>query len=145
MLLMVFSIQSLIAQEQETFYFSKTVEGSYEEITQKTKTVLKEQGFGVITEIDMDVKLKEKLPNIEMKPYMILGVCNPSFAYKTLRVEENIGVFLPCKDVIKDIGNGKIEVVIVNPTALMGMLNKPELATIANEVSEKFQNALRNL
>jgi len=106
---------------------------------------LKEQGFGVITEIDMDVKLKEKLPNIEMKPYMILGVCNPSFAYKTLQVKENIGVFLPCKAVIKDIENGKIEVVIVNPTALMGMLNKPELATIANEVSEKFQNALRNL
>ena len=56
---MVFTIQSLIAQEQETFYFSKTAKGSFEEITQKTKTVLKEQGFGVITEIDMDAKLKE--------------------------------------------------------------------------------------
>jgi uncharacterized protein (DUF302 family) len=80
-----------------------------------------------------------------MKPYKILGVCNPSFAYKTLQIEENIGIFLPCKAVVKDIGNGKIEVVIVNPAALMGMLNKPELVSIAGEVSQKFQAALNNL
>lgn len=145
LLLMVFTIQSLIAQEQETFYFSKTIDGSFEEITQKTKTVLKEQGFGVITEIDMDAKLQEKLPEVDMRPYKILGVCNPSFAYKTLQIEENIGVFLPCKAIVKDLGNGKVEVVIVNPSALMGMLNKPELVSIANEVSEKFQNALKKL
>lgn len=145
LLLMVFTIQSLIAQEQESIYFSKTVDGTFEEVTNKTKALLKEQGFGVITEIDMDEKLKEKLTDIDMKPYKILGVCNPSFAHKTLQIEENIGVFLPCKAIVKDIGNGKIEVVIVNPAALMGMLNKPELVTIANEVSEKFQNALKKL
>ncbi|MCU4158190.1 DUF302 domain-containing protein [Carboxylicivirga sp. A043] len=142
---MAFTVQSLIAQEQESFYFSKTVDGTFEEVTNKTKALLKEQGFGVITEIDMDAKLKEKLPDIDMKPYKILGVCNPSFAHKTLQIEENIGIFLPCKAIVKDIGNGKIEVVIVNPAALMGMLNKPELVTIANEVSEKFQNALKKL
>ncbi|WP_262328424.1 DUF302 domain-containing protein [Carboxylicivirga litoralis] len=145
LLLMAFTVQSLIAQEQESFYFSKTVDGTFEEVTNKTKALLKEQGFGVITEIDMDAKLKEKLPDIDMKPYKILGVCNPSFAHKTLQIEENIGIFLPCKAIVKDIGNGKIEVVIVNPAALMGMLNKPELVTIANEVSEKFQNALKKL
>jgi len=116
-----------------------------EEVTNKTKALLKEQGFGVITEIDLDVKLKEKLKDIEMKPYKILGVCNPFTAYKTLQIEENIGVFLPCKAIIKDIGDGKIEVVIVNPAALMGMLNKAELVIIANEVSEKFQKALSGL
>ena len=145
LLLMAFTIQSLIAQEQESFYFSKTIDGTFEEVTNKTKALLKEQDFGVITEIDMDVTLKEKLTDIDMKPYKILGVCNPSFAHKTLQIEENIGVFLPCKAIVKDIGNGKIEVVIVNPAALMGMLNKPELVTIANEVSEKFQNALKKL
>lgn len=142
---MILTIQSLSAQENKNFYFSKTVDGSFEEVTNKTKALLKEQGFGVITEIDMDDKLKEKLKDIEMKPYKILGVCNPSFAYKTLQIEENIGVFLPCKAIIKDIGDGKIEVVIVNPAALMGMLNKPELVSIANEVSKRFQNALNNL
>jgi uncharacterized protein (DUF302 family) len=74
-----------------------------------------------------------------------LGVCNPFFAYKTLQIEENIGVFLPCKAIVKDIGNGTIEVVIVNPAALMGMLNKPELTVIAEEVSQKFQDALKNM
>ena len=142
---MILTIQSLSAQENENFYFSKTVNGTFEDVTNKTKALLKEQGFGVITEIDMDVKLKEKLTDIEMKPYKILGICNPSFAYKTLQIEENIGVFLPCKAIVKDLGNGKIEVVIVNPAALMGMLNKPKLVAIANEVSEKFQNALKKL
>lgn len=145
LVIMLVSIHSLSAQGQENFYFSKTVEGSFKEVTTKTKAVLKEQGFGVITEIDMDVKLKEKLTDIEMKPYKILGVCNPSFAYKTMQIEENIGVFLPCKAIVKDMGDGKVEVVIVNPAALMGMLNKPELVIIANEVSEKFQAALEKL
>ena len=145
MLIMVMSIQTLSAQKQEPYYFSKTVKGTFEDVTNKTKAVLKEQGFGLITEIDMDVKLKEKLPDVDMKPYKILGVCNPAFALKTLEIEENIGVFLPCKAIVKDIGNGEIEVVIVDPAALMGMLNNPELNTIANEVSEKFQLALGNL
>jgi len=145
LVIILVSIYSLSAQGQESFYFSKIVEGSFEEISTKTKAVLKEQGFGVITEIDMDVKLKEKLTDIEMKPYKIIGVCSPSFAYKTLQIEENIGVFLPCKAIVKDIGEGKIEVVVVNPAALMGMLNKPELVTIAKEVSEKFQAALEKL
>ncbi|GAO27674.1 hypothetical protein JCM15548_14516 [Geofilum rubicundum JCM 15548] len=93
----------------------------------------------------MDVKLKEKLDNVDIKPYKILGICNPGFAYKTLQIEENIGVFLPCKAIVKDIGEGKIEVVVVDPAALMGMLNKPELVSIANEVSDKFQKALEKL
>lgn len=144
-LIMMLSIQTLSAQEANNFYFSKIVDGTFEEVTNKVKTVLKEQGFGVITEIDMDVKLKEKLKDIEMKPYKILGVCNPSIAYQTLQIEENIGVFLPCKAVIKDLGDEKIEVVFVNPSALMGMLNKVELVSIADGVSEKFQQALKNL
>ncbi|MCU4173986.1 DUF302 domain-containing protein [Marinilabiliaceae bacterium N1Y90] len=142
---MVISIQSLVAQENETFYFTKTIEGTFEDVVDKTKLVFKEQGFGVITEVDMDVKLKEKLDNVDIKPYKILGICNPGFAYKTLQIEENIGVFLPCKAIVKDIGEGKIEVVVVNPAALMGMLNKPELVSIANEVSDKFQKALEKL
>lgn len=145
MLLIAMSIQTLVAQENETFYFSKTIEGTFEDVVDKTKLVFKEQGFGVITEVDMDVKLKEKLDNVDIMPYKIIGICNPGFAYKTLKIEENIGVFLPCKVIVKDIGEGKIEIVVVNPAALMGMLNKPELVSIANEVSDKFQKALDKL
>jgi uncharacterized protein (DUF302 family) len=144
-ILVLCGIAPIQAQENESFYFLKTVEGSFEDVTQKVKSALKDQGFGVVTEIDMEVKINEKLPDANMKPYKILGVCNPFFAYKTLQIEENIGVFLPCKAIVKDIGNGTIEVVIVNPAALMGMLNKPELTSIAEEVSQKFQDALKNM
>ncbi|MBU2554825.1 MAG: DUF302 domain-containing protein [Bacteroidales bacterium] len=143
--IMLFIANTLSAQQNGNFYFSKTVEGSFEEVTAKTKAEFKNQGFGVITEIDMDVTLKEKLDNVDMLPYKILGVCNPTFAYQTLQIEENIGIFLPCKAVIKDLGNGKVEVVIVDPSALMGMLNKDELVNIADKVSERFQAVLDNL
>ena len=106
---------------------------------------MKKQDFGVITEIDMDKKLQEKLDNVDIKPYKILGVCNPSFAYKTLQVEENIGLFLPCKAVIKELDNGMVEVVIVSPTILMKMLGKKELVEIAKKVTEKFQLVLDNI
>jgi uncharacterized protein (DUF302 family) len=145
LLLMILFVQSLLAQEQEAFYFSKTVEGKFEEVVDKTKSSFKKQGFGVITEIDMDETLKEKLEDVDMKPYKILGICNPSFAYTTLQIEENIGIFLPCKAIVKDVGDGKVEVVVVNPSALMGMPNNPEFFSIAKEVSDKFKQALENL
>ena len=144
-LALVFALQSLSAQEQQKFYFNKTVIGSFDEVTNKVKSLLKEQGFGVITEIDMDVTLMEKLPNVSLKPYKILGVCNPSFAHQSLQIEENIGIFLPRKTLIKDLGDGQIEVVIVDPAALMGMLKNEELLNIANEVSIKFQLVLDSL
>ena len=144
-LIMMLSTQALSAQESEKFYYSKTLESTFDEVTDNIQSLLKEQGFSVITEIDMDVKLKEKMKDIEMKPYKILGVCNPSFAYETLQIEENIGVFLPCKAIIKDLGEGKVEVVLVNPSALMGMLDKEELVNIADEVTEKFKVVLEKL
>ena len=144
-LIMMLSTQALSAQESEKFYYSKTLESTFDEVTDNIQSLLKEQGFSVITEIDMDVKLKEKLKDIEMKPYKILGVCNPSFAYETLQIEENIGVFLPCKAIIKELGGGEVEVVLVNPSALMGMLDKEELVNIADEVAEKFKVVLEKL
>jgi uncharacterized protein (DUF302 family) len=141
----IFAIHSLSAQENEKYYFSKTIKGTFEETVKKVKEEMKKQGFGVITEIDMDKKLHEKLDNVDIKPYKILGVCNPSFAYKTLQIEENIGLFLPCKAVIKELDNGMVEVVIVSPTILMKMLGKKELVEIAKKVTEKFQLVLDNI
>ena len=142
-LAIILSFQELAAQD--SYYFSKTLKGTFEEITNELKTELKEQGFGVITEINMDTKIQEKLPDVDLNPYKILGICNPSFAYETLQIEENIGIFLPCKAVIKDNKDGTVEVVIVDPSALMGMLNNPDLTSIANKVSIKFKTALDNL
>ncbi len=140
-----FALQTVSAQQQKSYYFSKTVKGSFEEVTQRTKEELKKQGFGVITEIDMDVKLKEKLTDVDLKPYKILGACNPGFAYETLKVDENIGLFLPCKILIKELGNNKVEVVMVDPSVLMGMLGNKELEKIAQQVTDKFKAALKKI
>jgi uncharacterized protein (DUF302 family) len=93
----------------------------------------------------MDQKLEEKLEGVDLNPYKILGVCNPAYAYQTIQEEENIGLFLPCKVLIKDIGEGEIEVVMVNPEAIMGFLGNESLDKVAAEVSTKFQIALKNI
>ena len=133
------------AQEKDAFYFSKTLTLSMEETYLKVVEVLKAEQFGVVTDIPMDEKIKEKLPDAELKPYRILGVCNPGFAYETLKVEENIGLFLPCKLVLKSIDANTTEVVMINPSAMMQMLGNKELMPIADEVTMRFKQALENL
>jgi len=125
-------------------YFKKTLTGDFTEIVEKVRKSLKEEGFGVITEINMDKKLNEKL-NTEVKPYKILGACNPGFAYKTLQIDDNIGVFLPCKVVIKQLDNNKVEVVSVNPVEMMRMMNNEELTRVAEEVSIKLKTVVEGL
>ncbi len=138
-------VSSLQAQSSGAYYFSKVMSGSMDEVTSKVKSVLKDQGFGIITEIDMHEKLEEKLGKVDVQPYKILGACNPAFALKTLKVEENIGLFLPCKVLVKQIEPGKMEVVMVNPSALMRMLGNDQLVPVADEVTEKFKVALQKL
>lgn len=140
--LFVTLVSSLTAQESTEYYFSKEVNGEFDEIIKKTKASLKDQGFGIITEIEMDKTLKEKLDNVDIQRYTILGACNPKFAYETLQVEENIGLFLPCKVLVKEIDNDKSEVVMVNPSELMKMLGNDELTGIADEVTKRFKLAL---
>lgn len=143
-LILIF-FSGLSAQENADYYFSKKVKGSFEEVITKTKASLKEQGFGVITEIEMDKTLKEKLDNVEMQRYTILGACNPKFAYETLQAEENIGLFLPCKVLVKEISKNKSEVVMVNPSELMKMLGNDKLTGVADEVTKRFKNALEDI
>lgn len=146
--LMAIASISVSAQEEvktEKFYFSKAVEGNVEEVTPKVKSVLKEQGFSVVTEIEMAKTLREKIDGVDMKPYRILGACNAKYAYETIQKEENIGVFLPCKVILKEQDNNMTEVVAVNPSKLMQMLGNEELNAIANDVSTKFKVALENL
>lgn len=130
------------AQETPEYYFSKTIKASFEETTQKVKEALKAQQFGVITEIAMDKKLAEKLPDVHIEPYLLLGACNPKFAYETMQKEENIGLFLPCKVLIKYKDKNTTEVVMVNPSVLMQMLGNKELNGIADEVTQRFKKAL---
>ena len=136
---------NLLSQNNTSYYFSKVVNLSYENAIEKTKAALKKQEFGVITEIDMHEKLAEKIDNVDIKPYKILGACNPVFAYETLKVEENIGLFLPCKVLVKKIDEKSTEIVMVNPSALMKMLGNEKLIPVAEEVTIRFRKALEDI
>jgi len=143
--LITFSANAIdLNNSAEGLYFKKTLTGNFTEIVDQVKASLKEQGFGVITEIDMDEKLNEKL-NTEVKPYKILGACNPGYAYKTLQIDDNIGVFLPCKVVVKQLDGNKVEVVSVNPSEMMRMMNNEELTKVAEEVSIKLKAVVEGL
>ena len=145
LILMVFWSAALMGQTQPEYYFSTTVEMSFDDAMESTKAALKENGFGIITEVHMDQTLMEKLDGVEMKRYTMLGACNPKYAYETLQVEENIGLFLPCKVLIKEISERETEVVMINPTELMKMLGNEKLDEVAKIVTEKFQSALREI
>lgn len=91
------------------YYFDKTVDLSFEDAIARVTEELKKEGFGILTEIDVQATLKKKL-EVDFRPYRILGACNPPFAYKALSAESHIGVYLPCNVIVQDAGNGKTEV-----------------------------------
>jgi len=125
-------------------YFKKMLKGSFSEVIEKTISGFQEIGFGLITEIDMDKKLYEKL-DVKVKPYKILGICNPGFAYKALQLEPDVGVFLPCKVIVKEINESESEVVAMDPSVVMNMLNNKELSLLADEVTNKIKSVVDNL
>jgi uncharacterized protein (DUF302 family) len=144
-LTLFFSIQMLSAQKSEDYYFTKTVKGSFEGITEKVIDELTEQGFGIITEVDLENRIKNKLGDVDIKPYKILGPCNAEFAYEAYKLDNNIGLFLPCKVLIKDVGDNKIEVVMINPVRLLNIVDSKELEKIAIQVKAKYLAVLKNL
>lgn len=126
------------------YYFSKTINSSFDEALNQVTEALKAEGFGIISEIRMHEKLKEKL-NVDFKKYTILGACNPAFAYKALQTEDKIGTMLPCNVLVIEQGNGKIEIAAVNPIASMTAIANPKLNDVAQQVSQKLISAVENL
>ena len=126
------------------YYFSKTLNTSFNEATKLITEALKSEGFGVITEINMHVKLKEKL-NVDFKRYTILGACNPPFAFKALQAEDKIGTMLPCNVLVIEQSQDKIEIAAVNPIASMQAITNPTLGEIAQQVTAKLKNVIDTL
>jgi uncharacterized protein (DUF302 family) len=126
------------------YYFSKTLGVTFEEAVQVATEALKVEGFGVISEINMHEKLKEKL-GVDFKRYKILGACNPPLAYKALQAEEKIGTMLPCNVLIIEQGQNKIEIAAVNPVASMQAITNPALGDVALEVTNKLRKVISNL
>ena len=126
------------------YYFTTLVNGKFDAIEAKILTLLKDEGFGLITQIDMQQTLKNKL-DVDFKKYKILGACNPMFAYKALQVENKIGTMLPCNLIIQEISPDTIEVSAINPMVSMQAVKNDELKSIAGSVSEKLENILNNI
>lgn len=123
------------------YNLTKHVAYSFQEALEKTKAALSEEGFGVISEIDLKEKFKEKL-NVDFREYKILGACNPKLAYQAIEQEDKIGVLLPCNLLVQEHTNGQVEVTAVNPMETMSAVNNPELESIASEVSEKLRKII---
>jgi len=126
------------------YYFSKTLNVTFDEAVKVTTEALKSEGFGVISEINMHEKLKEKL-GVDFKRYKILGACNPPLAYKALQAEEKIGTMLPCNVLVIEQGQNKIEIAAVNPVASMQAITNPALGDVALEVTNKLERVINSL
>jgi uncharacterized protein (DUF302 family) len=127
-----------------SYYFSKTVDLPFDQAVAKTREALSLEGFGVITEIDVRKILKTKI-DVDFRPYLILGACNPRLAHEALQIEGKVGTMLPCNVVIQDAGGGRIEVAAIDPVASMQAIDNPELAAKASAVAEKLRAALAHL
>jgi uncharacterized protein (DUF302 family) len=126
------------------YYFSKTLNVSFDEALKLAIDALKTEGFGVISEINIHEKLNEKL-GVDFKKYIILGACNPAYAYKALQAEDKIGTMLPCNIIVIEQEPGKIEIAAVNPIASMQAISNPGLADVAVQVTEKLRNVIEIL
>ncbi|WP_299397559.1 DUF302 domain-containing protein [uncultured Gelidibacter sp.] len=126
------------------YYFSKTVKGTFEEVIDKVTKGLKEEGFGILTEIDIKETLKKKL-NVDFKNYTILGACNPPFAHKALVAEDKIGTMLPCNVIVQEIEPGVMEVAAVNPMASMQAVENEELHEIASQITALLEAIIAKL
>ncbi len=120
--------------------YKKQIALSFEETIAKTKNTLTKAGFGVLTEIDVQATLKKKL-NVEYEKYLILGACNPPFAYQALQAEKDIGLLLPCNVIIYEDA-GKVFVSAILPTVAMETADSPALADIAKQVEEKLKKVV---
>lgn len=128
-----------------SYYFNKVVnEKSFDKAISQVQTALKNEGFGVLTEIDIKETLKNKI-GVDFKKYKILGACNPQFAYKALKSEDKIGVFLPCNVIVEEHENGEIEVSAVDPIASMITVKNEALGELAIEIQQKLIRVIESL
>jgi len=126
------------------YYISKKLSAEFESAVERVIEALKKEGFGVLTQIDIQDKLKEKL-DVNFRKYRILGACNPQNAYKALLQEDKIGVMLPCNVIVQELAVNDIEVAAVDPVASMMAVENPNLAGVAAEIKAKLERVIASL
>jgi len=127
-----------------TYQLGVEISGEFDDVIDRTVAALKEEGFGVLMDLDIQATLKEKL-GVEKSPYRILGACTPPLANQALDAEPDIGVLLPCNVVVRQLEDGKIRVAFMDPAAVLQLVNREEIATLAGEVKARLQRVRDNL
>jgi len=127
-----------------SYYFSKTVDLPFDQAIVRVTDELKKEGFGVLTEIDVQATLKRKL-GVDFRNYRILGACNPPFAYQALQAEPEIGLMLPCNVVVQDGKDGQTVVSAIDPLASMQAVENDSLGEVAGQVKAKLQKVIESV
>jgi len=120
------------------YSFGTTIKATEEEAVEKVTNALKDEGFGVLTEINVKNVMKAKI-DVDMNPYRILGACNPHLARQAIEAEPDIGLLLPCNVLVRDEGNGDVFVGFMDPNAVLTLVDKPEVGELAKQVREKLE------
>jgi len=118
--------------------FHVKTSGGFDEVISRVTEELKKEGFGVLSDIDVQATLKAKL-GIEQRPYRILGACNPPYAHQALEADPDIGLLLPCNVVVREDDDGAVTVAFMDPAAVLGLVERPELAELGAEVKTKLE------
>ncbi len=126
------------------YYFTKTLHTTFDDAIARATAALANEGFGILTEIDVKATLKKKL-DVDFRNYRILGACNPPFAHKALEAEDKIGTMLPCNVIVQEQGPSAIEVAAVDPMASMAAVENEALMPVATEVRAKLQRVIESL
>ena len=127
-----------------SYYFNTVLECSFDDAIERVTDELKREGFGILSQIDVQAALKKKL-NVDFKKYKILGACNPPYAYQALQVEEKIGTMLPCNVIVLEKEDGRIEVAAIDPIASMQAIANPQLQDTADQVQAKLKKIIESL
>ncbi len=126
------------------YYINKTIEGSFEETIAQVKEALTKEGFGVLSEISISEKLKEKL-SVDYPKYTILGACNPVFAFKALQEENKIGTMLPCNVIVRQVDKTTVEVAAIDPVVSMVGVENEKVSAVAGEIKAKLTRVIDSL
>jgi uncharacterized protein (DUF302 family) len=130
--------------EDMSYYFSKTLQTTFDDAVSRIIEELKKEGFGVLTEIDVKETLKKKL-NVDFRKYRILGACNPQYALKALEAEDKIGTMLPCNVIVQEIEGVGAEIAAIDPVASMQAVKNPKLQELAGQVRDKLRDVIERL
>ena len=127
-----------------TYYFAKTLTAGFDDAVRRTTEALKQEGFGIITEIDVKETMKKKI-NVDFRSYRILGACNPTLAHEALQIEDKVGTMLPCNVVVQDLGEGRTEVAAIDPVASMQAIDNHRLKQAAESVQALLKKVIASL